>query len=105
MYACMGRISHAIDADKTDAILRNAWNELLNADCCLAGKRHSWGSFLTTSNDENLGTRLFDILHKIGCESIAFAVCRFDGDIDKTIGKLESELLDHNSYWQGIKIM
>ena len=104
-YACMARVSYAVGTEETNAILRTAWDELLETDCCVAARRYSWGMFLATSDDQKLGANLFEILCKIGCESIAFVVCPLGESVDKTIANLEAELLSANSYWHGIKIM
>ena len=102
-FVCMARVSFDLDRHKSNTLLQTAWAKLIEFGCCRAGKRYSWRSFLVISNSEDLAAHILQILAEVGCEWIAFSICPLDESMDKAIMILESDLLDHNSYWAGLK--
>ena len=104
-YLCMVRVTFNLPPPQKRDRLRSIWDQLLSTGIVLAAKRTSWGSIVATSNDPQIAAEFVQLLNTIGWDSFAIVICEIPESIDASMKTLEAELLDHNAYWQGIKLM
>lgn len=101
----MVRATRNLQSPQRGERLLAIWNLILSTEMIVAAKRTSWGSFVATSNDPTIAESILQCLNVCGWASLAVGICDIQESFDDSMRTLEVELLDHNSYWQGIKLL